>query len=199
MKTININGNIATDRIIRESCKEAGLLGSPIEDIFKYLVQWFPRKGIEPPELKAVEIAKKYTSPSMHPYKIEELAQAIEAYRTADPLNKQWTLYKEQLQDREGDLEKTMQQLKQKLDELNQPEPPTLRPMSEVKFGGAIFLLENENNIKSWQDGFNDDMFQEAVTLDQGGSFKQSNDYKGTYGQILGWLPLLPDANDIKL
>jgi hypothetical protein len=82
----------------------------------------------------------------------------------------------------------------------HEPESPKLRPMSEVRFGCATYLLESKNNIKSWQNGyFNDAMFQEAVILDQGGSFKLSNDYKGTYGQILGWLLPLPNPNDIKL
>jgi hypothetical protein len=99
----------------------------------------------------------------------------------------------------DGSLSMIFDELKEKFPR-QQPEPPTLRPMSEVKFGSAIFLLQSENNIKSWQNGyFNDDMFQEAIILDQGGSFKQSNDYKGTYGQILGWLPSLPNPDETKL
>ena len=79
-------------------------------------------------------------------------------------------------------------------------EPPTLRPMSGVKFGSAVFLLESNMKINSWQDGyFSDDKFKGAVILDQGGSFDKDKDFKGIYGQIKGWLPSLPNPNEIKL
>jgi hypothetical protein len=78
--------------------------------------------------------------------------------------------------------------------------PPTLRPMSGVKFGSAVFLLESENKINSWQDGyFCGDKSKAAVILDQGGRFDKGKDFKGIYGQIKGWLPSLPNPNEIKL
>jgi len=75
------------------------------------------------------------------------------------------------------------------------PQPPTLRPMSAIGKSHAIFLLEGTNGNRSWQKG----VFQNGVAfLDQGGGFGADRDFKGIYGQVLGWLPALPNPNKIK-
>jgi hypothetical protein len=99
----------------------------------------------------------------------------------------------------DGSLSMIFDELKEKFPR-QQPEPPTLRPMSGVKFGSAVFLLESENKINSWQDGyFCGDKSKAAVILDQGGRFDKGKDFEGIYGQIKGWLPSLPNPNEIKL
>ena len=76
------------------------------------------------------------------------------------------------------------------------PEPPTLRPMSALNESYASFLLDDNNGNRSWQKG----VFQNGVVfLDQGGGFGADRGFRGIYGQILGWLPSLPNPNEIKL
>ena len=117
-ETININGTIVTDCMIKRSCTSAKIIGNPIEGIFKHLVQWFPSKGIKLPEPKAIEIANNYVTMS-DPNIVKALAQEIEDYRTSDPFNKQFILYRESLEKREIELDELMQKLKTKLRELN--------------------------------------------------------------------------------
>ena len=78
----------------------------------------------------------------------------------------------------------------------HEPEPPTLRPMSELpeKKHYANFLLQSNNDNRSWQKGY---IVDGVVFLNSGGGFAKDKDFKGIYGQIKGWLPALPNPNEI--
>jgi hypothetical protein len=84
-----------------------------------------------------------------------------------------------------------------KLVELNQPEPPTFRLMSDYGYRHqkVTYLLEGINGNRSWQEGM---LIAGGIQLRQGGVFAESNDFKGIYGQIKGWFLLLPNPNKIK-
>jgi hypothetical protein len=96
----------------------------------------------------------------------------------------------------DGSLSMVFNELKEKFPR-QQPEPPTLRPMSDYGYRHqkVTYLLEGINGNRSWQEGM---LIAGGIQLRQGGVFAESNDFKGIYGQIKGWFLLLPNPNKIK-
>ena len=83
----------------------------------------------------------------------------------------------------------------------NQPEPPTLRPMSELPKGNVNIVVLYDNIItgRFWEDASSHDW---GVELNKGGIFRKSENYINCYKQrLLGWIPSieLPNPNEIKL
>ena len=83
----------------------------------------------------------------------------------------------------------------------NQPEPPTLRPMSELPKGNVniVALYDNIITGRFWEDASSHDW---GVELNKGGIFRKSENYINCYKQrLLGWIPSieLPNPNEIKL
>jgi hypothetical protein len=95
-----------------------------------------------------------------------------------------------------------------KLVELNQPEPPTLRPISEAKAGyDYLFLLQSRRSpdIYHWRTLY---VMNEFRLYGQGGAnyeFNRANLEGNRVFKLIGWHPLppidkmqLPKTNEIK-
>jgi hypothetical protein len=81
------------------------------------------------------------------------------------------------------------------------PEPPTLRPMSELPDGNAntVVLFDSGKTGHYWEDASS---HYWGVELDKGGIFRKSDNYVNCYKErLLGWMPSieLPNPNEIKL
>ena len=86
-------------------------------------------------------------------------------------------------------------------EELDEPEPPTLRPMSELptpKSKQVLFKCYHEiEDVETWNTGWHD----ESELIRIGGILhRKSTGYKSKHGdsRVIGWLPL-PNPNDIKI
>ena len=87
-----------------------------------------------------------------------------------------------------------------KLVELNQPEPPTLRPMSELLESQTFnFVAEIERKDNGYK--FHECMERNGYLV-QGShrdfTFFKTDNYENEDFKILGWLYVLPKLNEIK-
>jgi hypothetical protein len=100
----------------------------------------------------------------------------------------------------DGSLSMIFDELKEKFAR-QQPEPPTLRPMSELPKGNVniVALYDNIITGRFWEDASSHDW---GVELNKGGIFRKSENYINCYKQrLLGWIPSieLPNPDEMKL
>jgi hypothetical protein len=93
-----------------------------------------------------------------------------------------------------------------KLVELNQPEPPTLRPMSELPATKSTcatfcnFLVEHNSKNRYYVNGyyFKSEAAGTYACVGDGDTPKQSQGWVFGEHKLIGWLYELPNPNEIK-